>query len=660
MMAAIDITSIARVDAPSALRELRAWLIWKYEPHQNPGGKPRKVPYYVNQQRRQGVQGSAEDRGLMVTFGEARAAAAARPGFEGVGLALMPENDIVALDFDDCVDDQGVIEQWVVDLVGPYTYAEFSPSGHGVRAFFRGQLGDRKSKGFEVFSAKGYVTFTGRPLPIVATMGNEDTVADLPDEVLNFVRERFRRDLDGPGPAPAAYQEEPLGLPAATIQRCLDVLPTDLEYDAWLQVGMALHHETQGEGFDTWDAWSASSLKYTSREFGLERWRSFGKSHQGPTVTARTLVMMANEHGAGVSVTQAADASDFEPVEPELGADGKPKIRFQVEPAHVFGARPPPAWIVQGVVPQAGLMVCYGAPGSGKSFLVLDLVAAIATGRQWRGRRTQAGRVVYVAAEGAGGFRNRLHALAKGLDAPLEDIPIGVIADAPNLMLLADAKDLIAAVEAAGGADVIVIDTLAQVTPGADENSGQDMGKALGHCKRLHAATGALVLLVHHSGKDAARGARGWSGINGAEDAELEITKLPNGARVAKVTKQKDGEDGLQFGFKLEVVPLGHDKHGEPITSCVVVAEEVPFATLARPVGVVERVVIEVIQEIAKVQTKGIEVAAVMAEVVRLLPVPEEGKRDRRKFLAKRAIETLSTGDDAPYWLRDDGTLEVG
>lgn len=655
-MFAIDITSIARVDAPATLRELRAWLIWRYEPHQNPGGKPRKVPYYVNQQRRQGAQGSAEDRGLMVTFAEARAAAAAR-NFDGVGLALLPDNGIVALDFDDCVTD-GVVEPWVLELVGPHTYAEFSPSGRGVRAFFRGQLGDRKSKGFEVFSAKGYVTFTGRPLPIVATMGNEDTVADLPSEVVDFVRERFRRDLHD-GPAPANYQEEPLGLGRKVIEQCLQALPHDLEYDAWLQVGMAVHHETGGsdEGFYLWDAWSGESPKYTSREFGQDRWRSFGQ-HQGATVTARTLVMMANERGAGVSVVQAADASDFEPAAPALGADGRPKIRFQVEPAHVFGARPPPEWIVQGVVPQAALMVVYGAPGSGKSFLVLDLVAAIATGRQWRGRRTQAGRIVYIAAEGSGGFRNRLHALAKGLETTLEEIPLGVIADAPNLMLLADTKDLIAAVEAAGGADVIVVDTLAQTTPGADENSGEDMGKALGHCKRLHAATGALVMLVHHSGKDASRGARGWSGINGAEDAELEIAKLPGGGRVARVTKQKDGEDGLQFGFKLEVVPLGQDKHGEPITSCVVLEAEVPTARMARALSPLEALVNEVVQEFAKAQTTGIEVNEVLKEAARRMVV-EEGKRDRRREMAKRALDNLCKGDDAPYWVQDDGTLEV-
>jgi len=51
---------------------------------------------------------------------------------------------------------------------------------------------------------------------------------------------------------------------------------------------------------------------------------------------------------------------------------------------------------------------------------------------------------------------------------------------------------------------------------GGDENSGKDMGRVIAHCKAFHKATGALVLLIHHSGKDDTKGARGWSGTRGA------------------------------------------------------------------------------------------------------------------------------------------------
>ena len=120
-----------------------------------------------------------------------------------------------------------------------------------------------------------------------------------------------------------------------------------------------------------------------------------------------------------------------------------------------------------------------------------------------------------------------------------------------------------------GKADVVIIDTLSATTPGGDENSGQDLGMVISHCKLIHAQTGALVVIIHHSGKDASKGARGWSGLRAAADAEIEVTR--NGDfRTATITKMKDGGDSEAFSFKLKVVGLGENQYGEPESSCVV------------------------------------------------------------------------------------------
>jgi RecA/RadA recombinase len=95
-------------------------------------------------------------------------------------------------------------------------------------------------------------------------------------------------------------------------------------------------------------------------------------------------------------------------------------------------------WLVRGLLPRAELAVIYGESGSGKSFLALDLAAAITRGIEWRGRRTATGRVVYVCAEGAGGFKARLRAYARGHSVELAELP-AVIADAPNLLEPKDA-----------------------------------------------------------------------------------------------------------------------------------------------------------------------------------------------------------------------------
>jgi hypothetical protein len=83
------------------------------------------------------------------------------------------------------------------------------------------------------------------------------------------------------------------------------------------------------------------------------------------------------------------------------------------------------------------------------------------------------------------------------------------------------------------------------------------------------------VLLVHHTGKDAAKGARGWSGIRAHIDTEIEVVET-NGERIATITKQRElPGKGDAFGFKLEIVEMGVSKFGETATTCVAVPAEV-------------------------------------------------------------------------------------
>ena len=78
-----------------------------------------------------------------------------------------------------------------------------------------------------------------------------------------------------------------------------------------------------------------------------------------------------------------------------------------------------------------------------------------------------------------------------------------------------------------------------------------------------------------------------------------------------------------------------------------------------RKMGPVEQVVNAVIQEFAIAQTEGIEVGPVIAESVKRLDPPADGKRDTRKQRVRRAVEALCNGDSAPYWLGDDGCIAV-
>ena len=302
-------------DPPSPIRDLPAWLMWKFE--LTPGkAKPDKVPYYANGNKRNGTQGSPADIKQLVAFSEARKAAI-RMGYDGVGFATLEQWGICAVDLDNVIRDDGKVDAEVEPLL-VQTYAEISPSGKGLRLLFSGNLGNAKDNattaayGLELFSTRGYVTFTGDVHIFCALIGEPDIIAEPSAELLHLVNTRFPKKVEKP---PANPERDPI--PIATLQRALDALPSDLDYDTWLRTGMAVHTETAGsaQGFDVWNAWSSQSAKDSGRRYNYERWRSFGKRTSGDKVTGGTLIYLANKYGAGISLTTTCDYAEF-PIEP--------------------------------------------------------------------------------------------------------------------------------------------------------------------------------------------------------------------------------------------------------------------------------------------------------------------------------------------------------
>jgi hypothetical protein len=350
------------------------------------------------------------------------------------------------------------------------------------------------------------------------------------------------------------------------------------------------------------------------------------------------------------------------------GTDTPPKkSRFIFEDAGVFADRPSPGWIVKGVIPRAGLGIVYGESGSGKSFFIFDLIAAIVRGVEWRGHRVTRGRCAYIAAEGSGGFRNRIKAYQQHHGVDLRGSGLMMLAAAPNFLLGEDVKDLVSGIRASGGADIIVVDTYAQVTPGANENTSEDMGKALRHCALIHEATGALVILVHHAGKDTSRGARGWSGNRAAADFEIEVLITDDG-RMARVRKQKDGKDDESWGFALQDVNIGIDGDGDVITSCVVVdaplPEDAPSVRGAaarggkkepkRKLGTLQKTIMEALSELALGgDVKVDELVAKAAE-----KMPDTVALRTRKWKLGRALEDWVLKEDCPLGVKEDHVFE--
>jgi len=304
---------------PPELAALPFWLVWKLVPI--PGrSKPSKVPFYVGSGReRSGTQGTDEDRAQLVTYAEAAKCLAASNGYyTGVGFALQPDAGIVALDFDDCVVD-GKIAQHVEHLCAG-TYTEFSPSGNGVRAFFRGTLMSKKDvkaeRGpfpIEVFGHNGFVTYTANVTQTCALFGWDDTMARLTPAVLEMYRARGWDDTAAPGAVsanPLAALQPTLDITDAEVAEWLQKLDPALCYDDWVKVGMAVHQQTHGQGFALWHGWSTQSPKYvpaSGEKFNRERWVSFGNYTGGAHVTFAWVIKLARETQAHGRYEAVAD-----------------------------------------------------------------------------------------------------------------------------------------------------------------------------------------------------------------------------------------------------------------------------------------------------------------------------------------------------------------
>jgi hypothetical protein len=374
---------------------------------------------------------------------------------------------------------------------------------------------------------------------------------------------------DGPSMAGLAPRQ---GLTLDRLRQALAAIDLG-DRDTWVKVGMAVHHETEGseEGFDAWHDRSLECAGYGGERDCRTVWTSFGERDR-PPITAKFLLARERE-----ALSPKAQPKPLPVAVPQLPAPtesaepAKPKpLRFvKVAPDYLAEHQREVEWLIRGVLPRKSLAVAYGPSGAGKTFVVLDMLLRLAAGESWRGLKVNQGQVVWFASEGQGGVGARLAAWSDYHGISLRGLPLFTVLQAPNL-LLADWQDIVRTV----GDDtaLVVFDTLLASAAGANENASEDMGAILGSARQIIEATGASVLLIHHSGKDASKGARGHSSLRAAVDIEMEVTRemgAPEGT--ITLTKARDAADGLRWHYELATVDLGDDREGLPISSRVAV-----------------------------------------------------------------------------------------
>ena len=204
---------------------------------------------------------------------------------------------------------------------------------------------------------------------------------------------------------------------------------------------------------------------------------------------------------------------------------------------------PEPTWLIPDILQERGLGIIYGPPQSYKSFLALDLAATIATGLDAYERGAQPPQdVIYMAAEGFRGQEIRATAWEREHDADLSRLRL--TEKAVEVMSADDATEFMQEIEAAGVKPrLIVVDTMSKALIGMNENESRDINQLVNMLEGMRDALDCAVLVIHHTGKDTSRGARGSSAIPGGFDAMLEVEGNDvNRTAQMQVVKQKDAE----------------------------------------------------------------------------------------------------------------------
>ena len=470
-----------------------------------------------------------------------------------------------------------------------------APAGVKIRGGASVVLGKVKREGLDIRAEGGYVIWW--PLHY-GQSGPMEEAQPLPAGLID------ERRMDLELPAEVAAKLPPKPGTSQDFQRDLlrvteAIAHIDPEgYDAWLMVGMALHHASGGadDGLELWDAWSSGGItgvlpaSYAGRADMEYRWQSFHLD-RGKGVTLGSLFSAAKA-GGWVPVPEAVrigppvrdepetDYSDVpeargmerarEP-EPTLqaAAPGQPSLGFTVQLRHVadiVDENREPEWLLHHIIEAKVVAVLAGPRASFKSFIALDWAMRIAT----------AGNPVALLSGEGGGLGRRVKAWMQtfGGGQDLRKLPILALERPLNLNREEEMTMLVEAMDKGGiRPTLVVIDTLSKFSAGMDENSNQEVAEYLSSVSRfIRERYEASVLIVAHSGHGDSDRPRGASALMANPDAEYIVKRAAQPANHVEVTRQrfKDTGELPNIAYEAEVIDLGAaDRYGERLTSLI-------------------------------------------------------------------------------------------
>lgn len=602
---------------PEALKTQGTWINWYLDDTRaSSSGKPTKVPYNPIL----GRQAKTNDPGTWLSFDEAlqqfvvgRNYESAKRGvkFAVEGIGFVVTGDIVGVDLDKCRDPHtGQLQDWATEVVKRFdSYTEISPSKTGIRIICRGEIkGERNRKGsVEIYDRNSprYLTITGHILD-----GSRITV-ETRQEAIDWLYGEYL--YEEPSEAPEAsegHHDCPTSIEdVAIIERCRAAANGDkfaqlFDDGDWELAGYTSQSEADSALAAMIAFWTGPDRDRIARIFadsGLYRpkWdrvdyqnsvldfacgldRYFDWTHRLEAEAERKANQIV---GSDYDFEYIAQAKEFLPSDDEMAemhqrAEELKKKKeidnlFPVFRYSTFDRSKRYKQIVEGTIYEQSLVLLYGPTSSLKSFLALDWAISIALGLEWNGKRTRRSKVIYIYAEAANNLWDRITAwfTAKGIEVPEDfdewfigipcEVKLDVEESRDNLLKTIKHHDL--------GFDVVFVDTVDRNMIGIEDQLG--MKGFLDSIKLLLRQMANTFVLIHHTGKDVARGSKGDSRLPSGADSIFQLLRNgtpENRGKTIKLTceKQKVQGEGDPAYFGFNIVETGdHDEYGKPITS---------------------------------------------------------------------------------------------
>ncbi len=543
---------------PPDLCALPQWVVWRYEEPRRPGDKWTKMPYTPGTTNR----AKTNDHTTWRSFSEAWTAYETG-GYDGVGFVFSADDPFVGVDLDAGYDPerQEYSERARDVMLLLNSYSELSTSGTGVHVVVRGRLPfNGSNQGWiETYQSLRFFAMTGcavEGLPAAP----EERQAEIDAMCLTY----FPRPASKNGSRGAALSAVTLA-DAQVIERARQASNGPKFEALWNGRWQSLGYASQSQA----DMALAALLRFYTqdleqidrlmRQSGL--YRDKWDSKRGLTTYGRYTSNKAIELGGEVysgnkitmiPVKRQAATEDDDPLAPMEDKAAAAEAEQEATPRYTlhwareaFEPLPPIEWIVDSLFSRGSVSLVVGAPGAKKTYSLLDCAIAVSTGDEWLGRATSQGTVLLIDEEsGDHRLRRRLRELMKGHQTPI-DLPI-VYTTLAMWNLLSSPADIqqIDNLLAETQPCLVILDALADVMPGGDENAVKDTHPVFQRLRGFAEKYRCAVVVIHHAGKGG--GYRGSTAIAGAVDLLLMVdSDKKSTVIVFKTEKSRDTEPQL-------------------------------------------------------------------------------------------------------------------